>query len=80
MLEYVVGTETHSSNWGKFYVKGLEKWEVKEDQETNVRDSHHNYQLKMDDVQTDTECTMFKQSGNKGGTEKVRLIRCSKKS
>ena len=29
-IEYKVGSESHSSSWGKFYVKGLEKYEVKE--------------------------------------------------
>lgn len=79
MLEYVVGTETHSSNWGKFYVKGLEKWEVKEDHETNVRDSHHNYQFKMADVPTDTVFTIFEQSGSKRGTDTFTFLICATK-
>lgn len=68
-LEWVVGTETHSSNWGKFYVKGLEPWGVREEHDANRRDSHHNYQFWMATVPDDTVFTIFEQSGNKRGTD-----------
>lgn len=43
-ISYVSGQESHTSNWGKFYVKGLETHVVKEDHPANRRDNHHNYQ------------------------------------
>jgi hypothetical protein len=69
-IEYVNGQEQHSSNWGKFYVKGLEKWEVKEDFDENRKDGHHTYQGYVClDVPEGTVFTVFEQNGNKRGTD-----------
>lgn len=78
MIEYIVGSETHSSNWGKFYVKGLEKYEVKEDNDANRRDGHHSYQfLMVPNAPTNTVFTIFEQSGNKHGTKEYTFILCA---
>ena len=69
-LEFVQGSESHSSNWGKYYVKGLEKWQVKEDFEGNVHDRHHSYQgYVCNDVPDGTVFTIFEQNGDKRGTD-----------
>ena len=57
------------SNWEKYYVKGLEKWEVKEDFSENRRDKHHSYQGYVClDVPEGTVFTIFEQNGDKQGT------------
>jgi len=68
MLEYVVGSEQHTSNWGKFYIKGLEKWEVKEYHNRNIRDKHHSYQCLVVNAPERTVFTIFEQSGGKHDT------------
>jgi hypothetical protein len=68
-IEYVSGQESHTSNWGKMYVKGLEKLVVREEHEKNVRDRHHQYQCYMGEAPTGTVFTIFYQDGNKRGTE-----------
>jgi hypothetical protein len=42
-IEFVIGKEWHNSNWGKYYVKGLENWQVREDSEYNQKNTHHFY-------------------------------------
>ena len=69
-IEYVNGNESHSSNWGKYYVKGLEEWAVKEDFEENRQDRHHSYQGYVAlDVPDGTMFTIFEQNGDKRGTD-----------
>lgn len=76
-FEFVQGNEQHSSSWGKFYVKGLEKWEVKEDFEENLRDKHHSYQgFVCLDVPDNTIFTIFEQSGDKHGTDSYYFFVC----
>lgn len=69
MLEFIVGNESHTSYWGKFYVKGLEKWEVREEHESNRRDRHHSYQFLMANAPAKTLFTIFESDGNKRGTD-----------
>lgn len=69
MIEFVVGNESHTSYWGKFYVKGLEKWEVKEEHDSNRRDRHHAYQFFVAEAPERTIFTIFEQDGNKRGTD-----------
>jgi len=76
MLEYIVGNESHTSNWGKFYVKGIEKYEVKEEHNNNRRDGHHSYQFYMADVPVDTCFTIFEQNGDKRGTDVMKFKIC----
>jgi hypothetical protein len=74
MIEYRVGSETHSSAWGNFYVKGLEKWEAKEG---GKRDRHHSYtELVCLDVPNSTIFTVFDQSGDKHGTNEFNFFIC----
>jgi hypothetical protein len=69
-IEYVNGKESHTSNWGKYYVKGLESWEVKEDFSENRHDNHNSYQGYVClDVPEGTLFTIFEQNGNKRGTD-----------
>ena len=76
-IEYVEGTETHSSYWGKFYVKGLETWRVKEDFDENQRDKHHSYQgYACNDIPETTVFSVFYQDGNKRGTDVYRFYIC----
>lgn len=70
MIEFVQGNESHTSNWGKFYVRGLEAVAVKEDHESNIRDGHHSYQCHVaNEVPAGTVFTIFEQDGNKRGTD-----------
>lgn len=76
-IEFVQGQESHSSNWGKYYVKGLEKWQVKEDFECEINDRHHNYNgYVCNDVPEGTIFTIFEQSGNKHGTDTFYFLIC----
>jgi hypothetical protein len=76
-LEFVVGQESHISNWGKFYVKGLEPWQVKEDFPENQKDKHCSYQGYVClDVREDRLFTIFYQDGDKRGTYEYRFYIC----
>lgn len=73
LIEYRVGSESHSSAWGKFYVKGLETWEVKEGGE---RDRHNSYTDLAARVPEGTVFTVFSQAGNKRGTDTFDFYIC----
>jgi hypothetical protein len=76
-IEYVSGKEWHTSNWGKMYVKGLEKVVVREDHEKNVHNQHHSYQCYVGiAVPTGTVFTIFYQDGNKRGTDTWDYMIC----
>jgi hypothetical protein len=76
-IEFVQGQESHSSNWGKYYVKGLEKWGVKEDFSENKSDKHHSYQgFVCLDVPDGTMFSIFEQSGDKRGTDCFEFMLC----
>jgi len=76
-IEYVSGQESHTSNWGKMYVKGLEKLVVREDHARNGHDNHHSYQCYVgNDVPSGTVFTIFYQDGNKRGTESWDYLLC----
>ena len=74
-LEYVIGQESHSSYWGKFYIKGLESFEIKEDFEENRRDKHASYQGYVSlDIPENTIFTLFYQDGDKRGTDEFWFL------
>lgn len=73
LIEYTVGSESHSSFWGKFIVKGLEKWGVKENEE---RDKHKSYISLAAEVSPGTIFTVFSQAGNKRGTRDYDFYIC----
>lgn len=76
-IEFVQGQEQHSSSWGKFYVKGLEKYQVKEEFDENRKDNHHSYQgYTCLNVLEGTMFTIFAQSGDKRGTDDYRFYIC----
>jgi len=77
-IEYINGQESHTSNWGKYYIKGLEAWQVKEDFDGNVHDKHHNYTgYVCCNVPEGTMFTIFEQNGDKRGTDTFRFSICT---
>lgn len=77
VIEYVSGKESHTSNWGEFYVFGLDEWAVKEDSPVNRVDSHHLYQLRIcNDVPAGTVFAVWERNGDKRGTQRniIRLM------
>lgn len=76
-IEYVTGNESHTSNWGKFYVKGLEKLAAKEDDPRNEHDRHASYQCYVAlAVPPRAIFTIFEQSGDKRGTDVFEFLIC----
>ena len=76
-IEFVQGSEQHTSFWGKYYVKGLEFWQTKEDFTENISSKHEYYQGYVClDVPAGTIFTVFEQSGNKRGTEIFSFMIC----
>lgn len=76
-IEFVQGNETHSSNWGKYYVKGLEKWQVSEDFPENCKDNHHSYQgYVASGIEEESIFTIFEQNGDKRGTDEFFFSIC----
>lgn len=76
-IEFVIGNEHHSSNWGKYYVKGLEDWQVKEDFGANLYDRHHSYQGYVGlDIPEGTMFSIFEQNGDKRGTSNFYFSVC----
>lgn len=76
-VEYVQGQESHTSYWGKFYVKGLEEYACKEDDDRNCNDRHHNYQMYCcNDIPEGTVFPVFAQDGSKRGTDLFEFYVC----
>lgn len=76
-LEFVQGQESHSSYWGKFYVKGLEQWQVKEDFPENQQTKHNSYQgYTCLDIPEQTVFSVFYQDGDKRGTDNFYFAIC----
>lgn len=76
-IEYINGQESHTSNWGKFYVRRLERLVVREDHDRNRHDNHHQYQCYVgNDVPSGTVFTIFYQDGNKRGTDTWHYMLC----
>jgi hypothetical protein len=73
-IEFVQGNESHSSNWGKYYVKGLESFQCKEDGSYDKHSSYTEYQC--NDIPEGVVFTIFEQSGNKRGTEVFNFRIC----
>lgn len=76
-IEFVQGNESHSSYWGKYYVKGLEQYQVKEDFDENRYDRHHSYQgYVCCNVPDGVIFTIFEQNGSKRGTDTFLFSIC----
>lgn len=76
-IEYVTGQSSHSSNWGKFYVKGLDNWAVREKDGEPESDNHATYsQYVCLNVPIGTIFTIFEQDGNKRGTSTFNFWIC----
>lgn len=74
-IEFRQGSESHSSTWAKFFVKGLEDWAVKEE---TLSDNHSSYQEYVClDVPEGTIFTAFEQDGTKRGTDTFRFSICT---
>jgi hypothetical protein len=76
-VEFVHGQESHSSNWGKFYIKGLEPYQVREDHQGELHDNHHNYTgYDAVNIPEGILFTVFEQNGNKRGTDTFIFAIC----
>lgn len=76
-IEFVQGKETHSSYWGKFYVKGLEEYHVLEEFDIPKPNNHCSYSgYCAYDLPENTIFTIFEQNGNKKGTDKFAFAIC----
>lgn len=76
-IEFVQGNEWHSSSWYKFYVKGLEHWQVEEDFAQNLKDRHYKYQGYVClDIPEDSVFSVFRQDGSKRGTDQFDFWLC----
>lgn len=76
MFEYMIGSESHTSSWGKFYIRGFEKIQAQEDHAGNRRDRHGSYQFYMADAKPGTVFTVFEQNGSKGHTDEMKFWIC----
>jgi hypothetical protein len=77
-IEYLQGSETHSSSWAKFYIKGLEEIVVKEEHDSNLSDRHHGYQYYYGNLKGEESnlFTIFSQDGDKRGTANFEFYIC----
>jgi hypothetical protein len=62
-IEYTIGSEHRSSNWGKFFIQGLEDWKCGESFVKNSKEFYTDYCC--NNVPEDTVFTVFDQSGDK---------------
>lgn len=77
IIEFVQGWEAHSSNWGKFYVRGFGDDAVAEDFEENVDTKHEYWQgYAVGEVADGHVFTVFSQEGNKRGTNAFDFYIC----
>lgn len=74
-IEHLSGQRSHSSNWGKFYVKGFSK-EVKEEHDLNRRDKHQSFQCYVATCNDGDVFTVFDQEGDKRGTNSWTFSIC----
>lgn len=76
-IEFIEGNESHSSYWGKFYIKGLEDFEVREDFDGEIHDNHHSYTgWVCNNLPEGQIFTIFEQNGNKRGTDTFIFAIC----
>ncbi|HLO52518.1 MAG TPA: UvrD-helicase domain-containing protein [Kamptonema sp.] len=76
-IEYISGSEQHSSTWSKFWIKGLDQWAVRETDGEPESDKHSNYyQFICLDIPDDTVFTIFEQDGDKHGTSDFNFWIC----
>ena len=76
-IDFLHGLESHSSTWAKFYVRGLEKWKVKEDFDGERNDKHYTYNgYCCIDIPEGKLFTIFSQAGNKFGCDSFEFYIC----
>ncbi len=76
-IEYISGSDSHSSNWAKFYVFGLDKWAVRETDGEPESNNHANFkQFICLDVSENKVFTIFEQDGDKRGTDTFNFYIC----
>lgn len=73
-IEFTQGSEQHSSNWGKYFIKGLEKWQSREASSSSKHESYQEYCCI--DIPEGEVFTIFEQSGNTRGTEVFHFQIC----
>lgn len=74
-IQFTIGSETRSSNWAKFYVKGLEEWKCSESISKDNREHYTEYQCNK--VPEDTVFTVFDQHGDKFGIRTFQFWICA---
>lgn len=81
-IEYVSGSEAHTSNWESMYVFGLDGYTTREDHANNRRDGHHKYQCWAGNgVPDGVIFTCVYKTGNKRGTaDQLFAICCTDSS
>ena len=76
-IEYISGSSSHSSNWAKFYIFGLDKWAVRETDGEPTSNNHANFkQFTCLDVSENKVFTVFEQDGDKRGTDTFNFYIC----
>jgi hypothetical protein len=76
-IEYISGSSSHSSNWAKFYIFGLDKWAVRETDGEPESNNHANFkQFTCLDVSENKVFTVFEQDGDKRGTDTFNFYIC----
>jgi hypothetical protein len=76
-IEYISGDESHTSTWAKFWVHGLDKWGVRENDGCPESDKHSTYhQFVCLDIPEGTVFTIFEQDGDKRGTNRYGFYIC----
>lgn len=74
-IEFIEGKEQHSSNWGKFYIKGFSDEQRCKEDYSNF-DKHHSYQEWTATAPEGTVFTIFEQNGDKRGTDEFFFSVC----
>lgn len=74
-IEFTIGSETGSSRWAKFYLKGLEEWKCAE--EFTKRKGEYYTEYRCNEVPEDTVFTVFDQYGDKHGLRTFQFWICA---
>ena len=73
---YQSGTEKHSSNWGHFFVFGLNDIAVAVDDERNRKGNHYNFQVYEGIVPAGTVFNIHIAEGNRCGADSKAIYVC----
>lgn len=76
MIEYLVGSENHTRNWGRFHVRGFDEIQLRADHQCNRRDMRHNRQFYQADAKPGAIFTILDQNGSNGHTDGMKFYIC----